>query len=113
MKEQLKKDIIIEHPIENVNYHIGKLKNEEYIGKIAIYKNPDSQRYWLIKITQNEYKKCKDDFFKHYYLSGNSILLDYSKGELVALPDIRTGSSNIRKKNVILIDDKDLEALFD
>lgn len=90
------------------------MKYEDYIGKVVIYKNPDTNRYWLMKVAQSDFKRCTGDIFRHHYLSGKSILLDISKkGQLEPILDIKTGSSNVRGKNITVTNNKDLTSLFD
>lgn len=89
------------------------MTKKNYEGKIAIYTEPKFGYKWLMRIESQNKKKCKNDFFKHTYLSGPLIKIDENyKMETIPLKNIKTHLSNTRLKNLEFIESDELKELF-
>jgi len=87
---------------------------ENYIGKIAIYTEPELEYKWLMKIESQEKKRCKGDLLNRVYFSGPLVKIDENyKLETVLLKSIKTRVSNVRLKNLEFMSKKEYENLFD
>jgi len=113
----------------------------DIIGKIGLYDDSKDQAHWLMKIDRVDYKRCKGDFFRHWYISGQAIFMahytyrysndsslvmkytknknysenmDYSKDVLRVKPENRKRITDIRKNLVEMVDsDEKILSLFD
>jgi hypothetical protein len=87
---------------------------KDYVGKLAIYSQPDTGRKWLVKLRNVNYIRCTGDLFRHKYADCSAVLIKNIDNDLEVDLEIRTGvKTKLKKLEFICNPSESLVSLFE